>query len=493
MKPKFAGGVVIPYLIVLCSINLFTSHLYTTIHFQGTQSHIVFMDQSSKVNLNTNVKAFCNKVVLVQNNNKSIDADEYEYNEATPFLCELVINNSNWVAAHGENLIDTSNWVAAHGENLIDTSNAIDYYGPIILQNQAGGTSAAFDITILENKMDFIDSWSVTIDHGPGNIDVTITSTSLIYNLWLSKHHKLIIDTATAGGDVTLDGSTHFIHFARETAETTGSDPMLIIAGGNKFELTNVVLKDFSPDYIDLQNNSSILFGNGTTIEITNNESITTNYTLSCHGKVIINCFGNELNLSHNVAALDVLPSSTLIIQNARITGLESNNLRCLAPDATLTLSNCSLVMSSDYSFTEGYLSINQEVIIAGLQTFAYQSPQPLTIHPNAQCKFDLGTTFSYDSGTTPANAGNNRFTMIDQTSKLFLNGCTLHVSTTGLQLTKGTIIVDHIVTVEGESNNSDGAITFGNGSANQDVTIEVMPGGNIEVVYGYINYKNIA
>ena len=90
---------------------------------------------------------------------------------------------------------------------------------------------------------------------------------------------------------------------------------------------------------------------------------------------------------------------------------------------------------------------------------------------------------------------------MTDRTSKIYLNGCSLYSTPTGLQLTKGTLIVDHknyLYNQDGEINGSgpaatsvSQAITFGDGNADNDLNIEIMPGGNIELMSGRLLYQN--
>jgi hypothetical protein len=71
------------------------------------------------------------------------------------------------------------------------------------------------------------------------------------------------------------------------------------------------------------------------------------------------------------------------------------------------------------------------------------------------------------------------------------LNGCTLSASEVGLQLTKGSLVVDHKVTVHATGDDEDTAITFGDGTADNDLIIHYMPGASIEVT-GWLDYKNV-
>jgi len=480
-----------------------------TTHFQGTQSHFIFMDESAVIDTINNIQTFCSDNRFVKRSEKTINAYTFDYNAASTFLCELVVSNSDWIDQNGA-LVETNSDAITHNWQLtVANSDWVDQFGPLVVTNSIAinhnwdltvansewidqNDAVSADLYELEAKMDFIDTWSVTFDHGPGDIDVNTTTTNLIYDLWLSKHHKLNI---AAAGTVNFDGDTHFIHFARESKDPSGPDPMITIAGGDTLNLTNVVLKDFSPGYIGPETGPSIFFGDATTIEMTDNEMIDPNYTMSINGKVTINCFGNKLDLSEREIAIDILPSSTLVLLNTHLIGLEDYNLRCLGDDATLTMSNCILQLDYNYSFTQGHMNIYQDVVVTGTKIFTYHSPQPCTIHPHARLMFELGSTFSYDG-----NVRKDSIVMIDKTSQLSLRGCTLHVTTTGLQLTKGTLVIDHIVELASEAEfvslveaEKSGGITFGNAGTGpeENINIEIMPGGSIQLNSGYLNWEN--
>lgn len=359
---------------------------------------------------------------------------------------------------------------AFHGKNISNTISSGTY------------TKATANNILCKRVADIQDYQ----DSGPGDLDFNTTTTNLLYDLWISKHHLLNIDTGTAGGDITLDGETHFIHTARESKEPAGSDPLIIVTGGNELKLKNVVLKDFSPQYVDLQGGSTILFDDGTTIEMTGNEIIDPSYTMSCNGCVRINCFGSAIDLGTNIQSIDVLASSTLVIENAHITGLSGKNLQLLGDDSTLTLSNCVICMRDDYEFTRGYLNCCLENAIHGGKSFEYKSSQPLTIKGNSELKIDYYTTFTYNSNTK------DKIRFEDRTSKLYLNGCNFHVKPVGLQLTKGTLIVDHVVELSGETTGASGAIELGTGTAADDIDVELLPGASLIAPAGYFRHRNI-
>jgi hypothetical protein len=317
--------------------------------------------------------------------------------------------------------------------------------------------------------------------HGPR--DYTISSNmTLSVNTWMSNDHVF-----TIGSNLTIDGDKHEMSFA-------SGDENVISIGSNSLTLQNIKLKNFFPKALSVTT-GSISFGDGTIIDISDNVSLpSTNYTMSLNGDVKMFCHGNEVDISQMEHAMDVQAGSTLSIYNARISGLggtsgtaNPNNLKCVGPDSTLTLSNCELVMENDFSFTEGYMNVYQDVAIRGPETtpgtqlvFAYKSPQDTTIRSLGRLKIDRNVTFSYDSDA----ASKNKIVMEDSTSTLHLNGCTLYSTHTGLQLTGGRLIVEDKVTVQNEAATLDEAMVL-----KDPLEVDVLSGGVFDLV-GLLDYQ---
>ena len=82
---------------------------------------------------------------------------------------------------------------------------------------------------------------------------------------------------------------------------------------------------------------------------------------------------------------------------------------------------------------------------------------------------------------------------MTDVSSQLYLNGCTLSSTTTGLRLTVGTLAIDGLNIIEnaGAVSLSQG-VAFGDGTLSDDLNIDIRPGGSINVVSGILDYQNL-
>lgn len=334
--------------------------------------------------------------------------------------------------------------------------------------------TAEIDITTLEDLVKFI--------HGPR--DFTLSSnTTLTVDTWLSNDR-----VCTVGANITFDGDKHAINFA-------SNDNNVLNVGANDLTLQNVTLQNFAPSSMSVTT-GSITFGTGTIIEMHDNQTLTSsNYTMSCSGAVTLNCHGNELDISGREHGIDILSGGTLTISNARIKGLGgtngnsyTNNIRCLATDATLTLKNCELVLEDNYTFAQGALNIYQDVVFRAPEmpsgtplVFAYQSGQAATIRSLGYLKLDRYLTFSYDSSA----ASKEKIVMEDATSILHLNGCTLYSTHTGLQLTGGRLIIEDKVTVQNEATVQEEAIVL-----KDPLDIDVLSGGVIDLTEGLLEYQ---
>jgi len=309
------------------------------------------------------------------------------------------------------------------------------------------------------------------------------SSITLTVDVWLSNDHVF----TTGLSDITIDGDKHAVTFAK------GDNSVIVLSAGLTFE--DIVLRDFFPQALGV-GVASLTFGNGTKIEMTdNNRLLSTDYTMYFDGYVEMNCFGNEFDISQVTNAMSINLGSTLCIGNARIKGLGGslgstyiNNLRCLAPDSTLTLSNCELMLEQNYGFTEGYLNIYKDVVIRGPENpagtakkFTYQSPRPATIKSLGKLKIDRNVIFSYDSDS----ATKDKMVMEDSTSILHLNGCTLYSTHTGLKLDTGRLVVEDLVAIQNEASNSTEAMELGS-----NLEIDVLSGAIFDVVGGVVSYQ---
>lgn len=223
------------------------------------------------------------------------------------------------------------------------------------------------------------------------------------------------------------------------------------------------------------------------------NLELSNNLTLSVHLS-----FNNTSMISGNGFAIDFAQTGSisvgmggsLLLKNVTLKNLSASRLACWDTSATITLNNVKILLDNHYAFTVGRLDFLGDVFVDGLYTFSYQSGSVSTIQSRSMLTLGQQTKLRYQPATTIRNG----ITFKDGTSSLFLNGATLSSSSTGLQLTKGTMIIDGKVTFASDAVSTAEGITWGDGaSADNDLTVLVMPAGRIDVTSGHLVNKNLS
>ncbi len=179
--------------------------------------------------------------------------------------------------------------------------------------------------------------------------------------------------------------------------------------------------------------------------------------------RIIIDGRGHKLILG-NGSQLFVDTNATLTLRNLILLNTQNNPgnppVYCASFGSKLCLDNVELALANDFYFSMGQLFINDEVAITGTSAFIYTSPMPSFITSGAKLYFDVGTTFSIAPATFtdcpfttfPTTTTDNFIIMADQSSQLYLNGCTLCTTATGCRFSKGTMLFDNKVNLNSNS-----------------------------------------
>jgi len=237
--------------------------------------------------------------------------------------------------------------------------------------------------------------------------------------------------------------------------------------------------------------------GNGYGLIFQGNFEIPTGEYFKFVNNTTLEGLGHELILTGS-ASLIVEANTTLCLRNMILKSISNvpqrPNIIMKDPTSKLCLQNVKLALNGDYTFSQGYLTIQDDVIISGTSQFIFESNQDLLIKDHSTLIVDIGSTFSY----APTNGSRTSFKMTDPTSFLYLNGCTFkapgNIVNNGISLTKGTLILDNKIKLEnmGSSPNTDQdkAITFGGTTTVDNLNINLLASAFLNVT-GYIDYKH--
>ena len=179
---------------------------------------------------------------------------------------------------------------------------------------------------------------------------------------------------------------------------------------------------------------------------------------------LVIDCKGNYLDIGEN-SHIIFDPDSTLTIRNAIITGLQgtanSDGAITLNNNSSmLTFQNVVIDLEDDYDMNLGWLFIYDDVVICG-DGFTFKrssivddpNQKPTIVTEFSKLTFDRGVTFEYDYRSSVSTRCREQFILKDLSSILELDNCVLSVPTAsssyaGLFLRDGSLILDNLVTL---------------------------------------------
>ena len=386
-------------------------------------------------------------------------------NDATPASDEILIY-----------YFDGSSLTLTAGTNANATVEAVDWSptGSFIAAGLAGSTDR---LRIYEHNINngtFIERTSARV-----GVDQTIFSVS-----WSQAGDSLAVGANSASGDpefmvysfdkenITLN-LLSALESSNDVRAVSYSNNGNYVARGDDANIASVFGFTSRPFLID---NTNLIINSDTTIDA----------PLNFYGTCLIDTQGNKLTIGSQGEIL-VADTGTLTIKNASISNLKNNNLRCEQTNGTISLKNCSLYLSNNFEYNTGSIILDRDIIISGTTQFTYSSPSQLTINTNSCLSLNSGLIFSY----APSSNNRDLLYMTDNTSQLFLNGCTIQSTTTGLRLTNGKLFIDNQVTFNSEGTAASEAISLGNGTAINDLDVYLLSAAELNIS-GPLEYENV-
>jgi WD40 repeat protein len=293
----------------------------------------------------------------------------------------------------------------------------------------------------------------------PYNTVFTGTTANAIYGFVRLENGFSVVPNASTSASLIFDGCTP-VAGAIDLRET-GS---LILA-------SNLVL-----DGAVTLSSGGYICGEGNAIVLTDNLTIPANKTIHIASDTQIDGNGYTLRIDDNAQIL-VDTNVTLTLHNLTLTnkrhGLYVPPVLLASTGSALAFDHVTIKPQGDFVIPQGQIFIHNDVLFTGTNAFIYRSSQPCTIASNALLYFDPGTTFDFwpsTTGTYPAQAI-DYVKLTDASSTLYLNGCSLTASQTGLRLTKGRLLFENSVAL-----NSNGAPTINPATSTGGIN-DVFPG----------------
>ena len=355
---------------------------------------------------------------------------------------------------------------------IVDTQGSyvltgfVDSYGQnTLIGNQSlnllSGVYSA--ITLVKNAGNLID--------GSGNFGGLIilqdSNAQLLWNLT----GQIFANIELNGGSISLANDMVF----GNDIKFTGSGTIFLNNRNMFLSQTDIAMTD------------TLYFDGGSFGKVLMNSNVVLDSRWTFSGICSFDGGGHILDVS--LGEIIVEKGSTLTFNNVKISGAQASNIRCLDNASSLVLDGVSFELDADYTFTQGSLQFKDFVEFQGKHIFAYQSTQTSLIHDDTNVSMDDGFTFSYDPGTYPDLIQFEE----SRSSRLIINGATIHATTQGMSLINGSMQILFSGFFESELVDSvDNGITFGDCNAAHDFVVTIAGGSEITLTSGTLNYKNV-
>lgn len=226
--------------------------------------------------------------------------------------------------------------------------------------------------------------------------------------------------------------------------------------------------------------------GENAELELGANLSLSGTWTLN--NSCIINGKGNELDLSGG-GSIEITGGSTIQFKDITLNGLSSSNIRCLDDSSSIQLNNVELVQNGDFTFDTGSISFENNVSIMGTHTFSYESSQTSTIESDSGLFITEGLHLRIGRHN-PANAIEPLY-FVDSSSSINFDQSSLIITSSGMQLTRGTVTFDRDVLFDVLSTTTEHGLIWGDGNSENDVVVRFDPGSAVVHKGGYFVYNN--
>lgn len=223
------------------------------------------------------------------------------------------------------------------------------------------------------------------------------------------------------------------------------------------------------------------------------------NITLVLHSNVVLSGVqtftvasvidGNGFSIDCTSGGFTVGSNASLSFNNVTLLNINGTDIQCSDNTGTYTINDSTWVMSGNYDFSLGKFIVAGPWDITGKYIFSYKSSQTTVVQSGGSILFDSGVTFSY----VPPSSSKSLISLTDVSSVLHFYETNLAVTSTGLQFTNGTVIVDGLCPVYSGAQNIYQAVSLGDGvSAGNNINLTIFPGSGFKVMTGFLVNNNV-
>lgn len=381
------------------------------------------------------------------------------------------VTNGTWVAKGETTIITADNFLTFDNRATLTVDETTVFYNTLGFNDRNNIVFGSRDINVAQ-----VNGGSIQrIRALPiGDFRISVNK-ELDRETVISPLKRLIVDQ-----DALIDGLGFDYRFSRNPGE-----PIFFIDPGVRAEFTNILLKDFPVNNMVQDPTAQLIFGELSTVEL--GEDGFLDNTWMFEGETILNGLGKTLTLGPS-AELILRPGASLLLDNMTLKGVNGSKIRCMDNTCTVSLGNVLWKQDADFTFTNGSLSVIKEFEFFGTSTFYYQTPQSSMIHSRASMQMDEGFTFFYN----PPIGNRDLIQCEDSTSIFSLLGGTLASTSTGIRLTRGSLMIDgqcYITQNSSEERALSESVAIGNGVPADEMAVFIGSGAVLEILSGRVFY----
>lgn len=239
-----------------------------------------------------------------------------------------------------------------------------------------------------------------------------------------------LLDDQSLNYDVLIDGNTNFLGFTRSYDE-----PVFIIKENVHATTKRVILRDVSPAHFGYEPNSSLIFGDQTTITLARNEVLNSRWVFE--GETILRGAGMILELGPEGEIVLQGQDSQLLLDGITLKGLNGTNLRCTSESGKIIMKAVRWFQSGDFNFEKGSIQLLDDVTMSGPTQFTFTSNGMFQILSYATLYLNRGFSFNF----APSDQNVTNFTFQSTLAALQLEQASFG-GDNGLRLSNGRLIV---------------------------------------------------
>lgn len=334
-----------------------------------------------------------------------------------------------------------------------------------------------------------------------GNQIATAITGQIPLVLLLAGTTNTINGAANVGAPVTCQNSTVLFVWS-----CLGSMLDNITLAGNRMNLTQPLLfadnkaikgtgivglstSSLKMSGLNLVSTSTLYFdGQGGSIALGSNLRVTSAWTFS--GNCVINGDGSSI-FFNPTSKFIVERGSTLRFRNIQLKGISEGKIFCANDASKIIFEDVTWAQDSDFTFSKGSFEVIDALTMQGTgAVFSYQSRKQSIIDSYASLYLLDDFTLSYE----PLSSDRNLIYLADRTSKIVMQNASLHSTSTGWQLTNGYLDVHGNCNMNSQASYRQEGIIFGDGvSEDHDLKVDIFQESSLELLGGYIVYKNLA